>query len=99
MEITKEHIEEYIALCKIDMGKECVEWLASLRDDVKDDCTKKLLQWYIDEYSEEYKICPRCFSSVDAVWLDEVHNELDCCGRETLFNGYECEVCGLEFEY
>lgn len=99
LEITDEYLEEYIALSKLNLGKDIVEDLSILRDDVSDLKTKQFIQRYIDKYSEEFHICSDCFCGLEPHVIEEIHDELDCSPIETLCDGYVCCYCGKEYDY
>ena len=96
-EITQEGLEEFISLMKIELDYEVVEYLASLRDDIKDENTKAVLKKYILKYAEEFKMCSKCFEKLEPRFVREAHNELPGSPCEELFDGYVCTNCWEEY--
>lgn len=99
LEITDDYLEEYIGLSKIELGKDIVEDLSILRDDVEDARTKRFLQDKINKYSEEFKVCSNCFCGLELNIVDETHTELDDSPVERLQEGFVCTHCGKEYDY
>lgn len=96
--IDKETFEEYISMKKIELGKDVVEHLATIRDDIDDADTKRFLQGYINKFSEEYRICTNCFNDLEPIVIKEHHSELAGNPYESLVDGYRCENCGNRYE-
>lgn len=97
-QIDKEYLDEYINIKQLELGDEIVEHLSNMKEETTHIHTKKYLQRFIDDYSENFKLCKRCFEKLEPIIVDETHGELDGYFVEKIVIGWECS-CGSRYFY
>lgn len=98
-QVDEECLSEYISIKRLELGSGIVEHLCDLRDVIEDDNTKKFLQKYINKFSKDFCICKDCFNELLSIVTREIHFELDGMWSEDVISSYECEGCGMEYDY
>ena len=97
--IEEEVLIDLITCRELVVGSGIVEDLSKLRDDIEDINAKNILKKYINKYSEKYKICKNCFTTLTPVVIKEAHTELDYVAYETFVDYYKCDFCESKYEY
>ena len=98
-QIDEGYLDEFISLKEEEIGNEIVEYLSVMSGYTTEADTRKLLNKYINNYGEKYKICKTCFCNLAPVVTKEHHTELDGYWYEEFVDGYECENCGNKYNY